>query len=271
MLNETLQQKYEALQSAVTALGSVAVAFSGGVDSTLLLKVAHDQLGSSCVAVTGKSPSVPAREIREARAFCETEGIRHVVVETHEYDIPGFDHNPENRCYLCKKELFTQVSEAASTLGVAAIAEGSNMDDLADYRPGFKAVEEMRVASPLREAGLFKQDIRDISRELGLPTWNKPSFACLNTRFAYGDLITSDRLAMVDAAEQLLLDLGFRTVRVRLRDETARIEVAPEDIARLAVPATRKQVVPAFKNLGFTYVSVDLEGYRSGSMNATLG
>lgn len=269
-LGDVLQGKYQALRTVLQAHDSLAVAFSGGVDSTLLLAVAHEVLGEHVLAITGKSPSVPAREIEETRAFCRERGIRHRVVETHEFDIEGFDHNPPDRCYLCKKEVFSQVAKTAASEGVQTIAEGSNLDDEGDYRPGFRAVQELGVVSPLREAGLTKADIRAIARYLGLPQWNKPAFACLNSRFAYGDLLTAERLSMVDAAEEAIREAGFVQVRVRIQDKTARIEVAPEDIARIVADDVRMQITDALKGLGFAYVSLDLQGYRTGSMNETL-
>lgn len=265
-----IQEKHELLKSILREYGRVAVAFSGGVDSSLLLKVAHDELGDEAVAITGKSPSVPSRELKLATSFCESEGIRHIVVDTHEFDIEGFEHNPPDRCYLCKRELIACIRKAAADEGIDVIVEGSNLDDMGDYRPGAKAVSEMKAKSPLREAGFTKADVRALAKELGLFVWDKPAFACLNTRFAYGDLITSERLVMVDRAEDALQDEGFVQVRVRLKDETARIEVPESDIARLVEPETRHRVVEALKEIGFTYVSVDLQGYRTGSMNETL-
>ena len=213
---------------------------------------------------------MPAREIAETQKFCLDEGIRHIVVDTHEFEIEGFDHNPPDRCYFCKKEILSRIMGAAAEHGFTLLAEGSNLDDEGDYRPGSRAVAEMGVLSPLREAGLTKADIRDLAKARGLSVWDKPAFACLNTRFAYGDLLTPERLAMVDGAEEALQGLGFAQVRVRYQDGSARIEVAPDEIARVAQPDMRNQIVDSLKALGFDYVSLDLQGYRTGSMNETL-
>ena len=263
----TLQEKEKALKEYIKDLGSLAVAFSGGVDSTYLCAVAHEVLGDRMIAVTAKAAWVPDREYREAEDFCTEEGIRQETVQAREEEIPGFRKNPANRCYLCKTALFGKILRTAERCGMSYVAEGSNMDDLGDYRPGLAAIAELGVKSPLREAGLTKQDIRDLSKGRGLPTWDKPSYACLASRFVYGEEITTKKLAMVDTAEQLLIDLGFRQMRVRMHGEMARIEVLPEDISRFLDEELRNRVWTELKKAGFSYVALDLQGYRTGSMN----
>lgn len=267
---ELLDQKYENLRNYLKSLGSVAVAFSAGVDSTFLLRVAHDVLGDQVIAVTAASCSFPVRELKEAKAYCEKNGIRHVVCQSEELDIDGFRQNPKNRCYLCKHELFEKIGAIAAENHLAAVVEGSNMDDNGDYRPGLVAVKELGVKSPLRHAELTKADIRELSKRLGLETWDKQSFACLSSRFVYGETINEEKLGMVDKAEQLLLDLGFRQVRVRIHNKIARIELLPEEFPKLMETETREMVAKKFKEFGFTYVTLDLQGYRTGSMNETL-
>ena len=268
--NMTLEQKYERLKEYIKSLGSVAVAFSGGVDSTFLLRTAHDVLGDRVIAVTASSCSFPERELREAQKFCRENGIAHEVCESEELDIDGFRQNPLNRCYLCKHELFEKMIGIAAEKGFENVAEGSNMDDMGDYRPGLQAIAELKVKSPLRFAGLYKEEIRQLSKQLGLPTWDKPSFACLASRFVYGETINEEKLGMVDRAEQLMIDLGFRQVRVRIHDKLARIEVLPEELERVTQPDIRKKINEEFRKYGFTYVTLDLAGYRTGSMNETL-
>ena len=267
----TTEKKYEILKNYLSELQSVAIAFSGGVDSTFLLKTAHDVLGKRAIAVTARSCSFPEREMKEAVAFCESEGISHFICESEELDIEGFSQNPVNRCYLCKNELFTKIWAVAQEHNIKHIAEGSNMDDNGDYRPGLIAVDEQNVKSPLRYAELTKNEIRTLSREIGLATWEKQSFACLSSRFPYGESITPHKLSMVEKAEQLLLDMGLKQVRVRHHGDLARIETDDDGYSLLVSKKIRATVHTKMKKYGFTYVSIDLMGYRTGSMNETLG
>ena len=268
-MKKDIHEKLAELRAYLRSLGSAAVAFSSGVDSTFLLKVAHEELGDKAVAVTASSRAFPKREADEAASFCRREGIRHIVVLSEELNIPEFRRNPVNRCYLCKHELFKKIIALAQENGLAAVCEGSNVDDSGDYRPGLQAVAELGVKSPLRHAGLCKEEIRALSKEMNLPTWNKQSFACLSSRFVYGENITEKKLSMVDKAEQLLLDMNFRQIRVRIHGEDlARIEVLPEELERLL--SMRESVTQKFREYGFSYVTMDLQGYRMGSMNETL-
>lgn len=264
---DALHDKLQALQDGLRRLGRVAVAFSAGVDSTFLLKVAHDALGGDAFAVTARACLFPARETQDAEAFCRREGVEQIVIEHDPFAVDGFCGNPPDRCYRCKLALFTRFRAIADERG-AALVEGSNLDDEGDYRPGLRAVAELNVRSPLRDAGMTKADVRALSRALGLSTWDKPSFACLASRFVYGETITPEKLAMTGAAEELLRGSGFRQYRVRVHGDLARIEVLPEDMPRLLDRAA--SLHDELRSLGFRYVTLDLGGYRTGSMNLTL-
>ena len=265
-----LNSKYEELKSLIASCGSIAVAFSGGVDSTFLLYAAREALPGNVLAVTGVSGSFPARETKETEDFCGKYEIPQKFVKIDEMSIRGFAENRPDRCYLCKKEIFGGLIRAAAEEGITAVAEGSNVDDDGDYRPGHIAIRELGVRSPLREAGFTKSEIRQMSARLGLPTASKPSFACLATRFPYGERITKEKLKMVDTAEQYLMDLGFEQLRVRMHGDMARIELLPSDFGRFMQEEIRIPVYNKLKALGFSYVSLDLAGYRTGSMNEVL-
>ncbi|MDR3195275.1 MAG: ATP-dependent sacrificial sulfur transferase LarE [Endomicrobium sp.] len=262
------KQKYEVLKKYILNLETLVIAFSGGVDSTFLLKTAHNLLGKKVIAVTAKSCSFPRRELNEAIAFCKKEGITHIIFNSEELDIEGFSHNPTNRCYLCKKGLFSKIWNIAKEKRINSVAEASNIDDNNDYRPGFIAISELNVKSPLRYANLTKDEIRLLSKKLELSTWDKQSFACLSSRFPYGEEITHKALSMVDKAEQALFDMGLKQVRVRHHGNLARIETDGNGIKILM--NNREEVYKKLKDLGYVYISVDLLGYRTGSMNETL-
>ena len=271
-MNEVTQARLTRLKEILKEQGRVAVCFSGGVDSTFLLKVAHDLLGEDCIAVTAMSSTFSARERKRATAFCEAEQIRQIFVDTQELTIPEFYENPPDRCYHCKKMLMGALADAAAAEGFPVLAEGTNADDLSDYRPGLRALEEMRpqILSPLLMSQLRKSEIREVSREFGLQTADLPSFACLATRFVYGERITEDGLRRVEAAEELLAQAGFTQFRVRVHGNLARIEVAPGQMDAFAGEAFREDIYTKLKALGYAYVTLDLMGYRTGSMNETL-
>lgn len=264
-------QKLDLLQSILREMRSVAIGFSGGVDSTVLLKVATDVLGQDALAVIGRSETYPEREFGEALRLANSFGARVAVVFTEETDDLKFQKNPLNRCYFCKKELFSKLRSVADSHGIELIADGTIVDDLGDFRPGLKAKTEGRVRSPLLEAKLTKDDVRTIARHLGIEIWDKPSFACLASRFPYGFGITKENLMKVDRAETVLRELGFRQFRVRHHDDrTARLEVAPDEFPRLIEPAIRAGLLKELASLGYTYITMDLKGYRTGSMNEVL-
>jgi uncharacterized protein len=270
-LSNTTERKYLHLQSIVREMGGIAIGYSGGVDSTLLLKVAVDVLGEHVLAMIGRSDTYPTREFEEAVSLARNIGARYVVVGTEETDLVKFRENPPDRCYYCKTELFGKLQELADREKIAWIADGTITDDVGDFRPGMQAKSERGVRSPLLEASLSKAEVREISRHLALPTWDKPAFACLSSRFPYGTEITHEALSKVDSAETALRDEGFRIFRVRFHDEhTARIEVGAEEITLLLERERRDRVVARLKDLGFTFVTLDLQGYRTGSMNELL-
>ena len=266
----TTDQKYRKLQEILRAMDGVAVAFSGGVDSTFLAAVAVQVLGVRALAVTALSPTYPEWERAEAADLARRLQIKHIEITTHELDNPLFHHNPPDRCYHCKKELVAMVWEVARTEGVGVVVDGSTMDDLSDHRPGRRAMLEGGVRSPLLEAELTKNEVRALSRQLGLSTADKPSLACLASRIPYGDLITPEKLKAVDQLENALRALKFVQVRVRHHGDVARVEVEAGELQRLCDPSVRSQVVQAARAAGFLYVAADLEGYRTGSMNAVL-
>ena len=264
------ETKLQRLRALLRETKRAVVAFSSGVDSTFLLRVAHEELGDNVIAATIRSHTFPRRELDDATAFCRAEGVRHEIIDSDELSMPEFASNPPNRCYHCKKVIFGKLLAFAHDNGIDAVLEGSNMDDDGDYRPGRRAIRELGIRSPLHDAGLTKAEIRALSKRMGLPTADKPSFACLASRFPYGERITAAGLERVERAEQWLMDagLGLAQLRVRSHGDMARIEVPPADIPRIAARA--EEIAAALKSFGFAYVALDLQGYRTGSMNETL-
>lgn len=264
------KDKLYILQNILKDMESVVVAFSGGVDSTFLLKVAKDTLKDNVLAVTASSSTFPEREMKEAIAFAKDINVRHMVIRSEELEIDGFSSNPKDRCYYCKKELFSKMQSIARENGFKFVVDGANSDDTGDYRPGMRASRELGVRSPLLEAGFTKKDIRILSKEMGLPTWDKPSFACLSSRVPYGQEITKEKLNMIEMAEQYLLDMGFKQVRVRHHGDIARIEVSPEEREKFFDCDVMDKVALKLKEIGFSYAALDLLGYRTGSMNEVI-
>jgi len=267
-MDKSLKDKWEGLIGHLKTYDRVAIAFSGGVDSSFLLKAASFALGKeNVIAITADSAFVPSKELEEAKAITKDLEIEHIILAMDVLSVEAIKKNPRDRCYICKKNVFTDIIHTANNVGITVIWDGSNIDDEGDYRPGKKALQEMHVQSPLKECGLTKKDIRELSRELGLPTWEKPSMACLASRIPYGDTITKEKLAMIEKAENYISDLGFTQFRVRHHDGIARLELIPEEMPRIFDIKLMKQINDDIKSFGFTFVAMDLSGYRMGSLN----
>ena len=270
-VTRTVEEKMDALKAILADMGSVIVAYSGGTDSAFLAATAHDVLGDKALAVTAKSPSLAPSELREAVELAERLGLRHRIVETHEVEREDYAANNPNRCFFCKDELYTYLSAYAEDEGYDSIANGTNTDDLGDFRPGLNAAKQYGVRSPMVEADLSKAEIRELSKDMDLPTWDKPAQACLSSRIPYGSMVTVEALTRIAQAEEYLHDeIGIRQLRVRHHDTVARIEVEPQDFITLTDEAVREEVVRKFREIGYSYVTLDLQGFRSGSMNEVL-
>lgn len=269
-LGPAIQKKYDRLKEIIRHTSRAVVAFSGGVDSTFLLKVSSDLLGAGVLAVTAHSETFPSNELKEAKTLAEQMGAKQIIIESREMDVPGFTDNPPHRCFLCKTELFSKVNAIAQQHGIQNVFDGSNFDDTTDFRPGRQAARSLGVRSPLVEVELTKADIRTLSKMLGLATWDKPSFACLSSRFPYYTQITKPALRRIENAENYLRKLGMRIYRVRHHDTTARIELGVREMRLLWEKDLREPIVRYFKALGYRYIALDLEGYRTGSMNEVL-
>ena len=265
-----ITQKLQQLQSIFHDMDRALIAYSGGIDSTLVAKVAHDVLGDRALAVTAESPSLMLEDLDAAKSQAEFMGLIHRIVHTHEMDNPNYTSNPTNRCYFCKSELHDTLRPLATELGYEYVVDGLNADDLLDYRPGIMAAKERGVRSPLAEVGITKLEVRELSKQLGLPWWDKPAQPCLSSRVPYGELITTEKLHRVGRAERYMRDLGYRNLRVRSDGETARIELMPEEISGFVSKVDLPTLVEAFRGFGFTYVTLDLEGYKSGKLNRVL-
>lgn len=269
-ISSETQEKYEKLKGIMKEMGRVLVAFSGGVDSTFLLKVAKDTLGEDVLAVIASSETYPAREQQEALRLAEEMNVRHRVIRTKELNNPDFKNNPPERCYFCKNELFSRLKKIAADEDIPFVCDGSNFEDTRDFRPGLKAAEELGIRSPIKEARLMKDEVRLLSRMLDLPTWDKPSMACLSSRFPYNTPIEKESLRQIDRAEEYLRSMGFSQLRVRHHGNIARIEVSPAEFSKIVDTKTREKIVRDLKKIGYLYVTLDLAGYRTGSMNEPL-